>query len=516
MLFLNFYRDTVTPTTLAHSVNQNISVVPLIEEEYKFEHVCFITADQCVFPTVKLQLHLSRLFCEEMLGKEYFFQALTHRDIYFRSLDESITEASSKLQTLPSPLQEDIDRGYVYYYHWSIPSLMSESNSVENDLYGYGRVVDPIFSQYYYKTDMHALYQIFTKRFLNSHDPLVTSNGSQAKFFVIPYDIARDVLWGDDHRSDPGCPHAALVREKLLQSRYWNESNGRNHVLIVSTLMTNLVTHSNCGDFLFTFCKYCVKVTIEEYATAPYFLRGDSPEDVIFNRDLTEGRFEEELVDRHYIIPVPYPSSFHFPAHWTPSDYYRHFYFSAAVPGERKERDLLSVFAGTNLFHELQSHHYRQILLQECDKVGVPTCLWVNALTASPTAISQAYERSKFCLMPKGATFSRKAFLDALLAECIPIVFHLQSAHFLYPIHLSISVASQLCYFYPLSSFLQSPQLFFQWMETMANSEEFFLKRSFLAQFAHRLQYSLWNLTSSSAPDDAIQYLFSSLRRLLS
>merc|ERR1712190_344676 len=44
------------------------------------------------------------------------------------------------------------------------------------------------------------------------------------------------------------------------------------------------------------------------------------------------------------------------------------------------------------------------------------------------------YLNSKFCLMPKGDTPTRKGLFDALLCGCIPIVFDLASADF--PSHL--------------------------------------------------------------------------------
>mmetsp|Transcript_38105 Transcript_38105/g.38790 ORF Transcript_38105/g.38790 Transcript_38105/m.38790 type:complete len:86 (-) Transcript_38105:163-420(-) len=59
------------------------------------------------------------------------------------------------------------------------------------------------------------------------------------------------------------------------------------------------------------------------------------------------------------------------------------------------------------------------------------------------------YRDSVFCLMPGGPTWSRKATLDALVSGCIPVVFHLQTLHLLWPLHVSVETAAAVSVYFP-------------------------------------------------------------------
>jgi hypothetical protein len=363
---------------------------------------------------------------------------------------------------------------------------------------------------------MHSLYQIFSNRFLQfstikqqhtyiNDNLFLTNDPLNAKFFLIPYDILADIPHGGDKtRALPGCRNAKKVMKLLNESIPWQESKGKNHILIIPTLITNVLTHRHCGEFVLSFCRNCLKLTIEDYFHSPYFTTHYS-----INKSIRQLTFHPPskdlsilLDDSSRFIVIPYPSCFHFPNDWQQKEFLN--YFESSSP-----RPLLSIFIGTNLqmnpldkedqkeeeSHSvhIQSYQNRIIFQSACESVGSPVCQWISMNNRSQeiaTSFIELYRQSNFCLMPKGDTFSRKALIDALLAGCIPVVFHLESCHLLMPWYLPIETAQTICEYYPEKQFLENPMQFFIWLETFRSSPELLvMRRHTICQIAKRLQY---------------------------
>eukprot|EP00249_Psilotum_nudum_P019433 c27251_g1_i3 orf=421-2409(+) len=66
--------------------------------------------------------------------------------------------------------------------------------------------------------------------------------------------------------------------------------------------------------------------------------------------------------------------------------------------------------------------------LLECDK-GESKC-------HSPSTVMQLFQQSVFCLQPQGDSFTRRSIFDSMLAGCIPVFFHSDSAYSQYIWHL--------------------------------------------------------------------------------
>jgi hypothetical protein len=451
-------------------------------------------------------IHGNRFFCEELVNFDYFALALHQRNTIILSPQEDDNE-TEKTETVPLSLNTPrFSYDQVYLYNWTD---FIDYSLVDFDHPGDDRGYGPELAPFYYNSSMHSLFSVFYKR-LNSLK--LSTQPYLAKLFIIPYDIVLDTPYGDAFRAVPGCPNALRVMNELNQSKEWHAHQGRDHILIVSTLMSNLLTHRNCGFFVLSFCRHCIKITIEDLYHSSYFL--SSPDlGTYLNREIIQSdeSLRNVLEDSFRVLAVPYPSSYHFPPSWNEKDFYHYFYGKKdSVP-----REYLSVFVGS-----LQNRHS---LKNACLSVSRPEqCLWLETTRENlfniPSMVAN-YRRSTFCFIPRGDTFSRKAFIDAILSGCIPIVFHLESCHFLYPIHLPIEMAANICYYYDPKAFEENPSALFSSLERLQNSPEIYMKRKFLARVASQLQYSLWDTEEQPDPPaimDAFHVTFSKLLRISS
>jgi hypothetical protein len=128
-------------------------------------------------------------------------------------------------------------------------------------------------------------------------------------------------------------------------------------------------------------------------------------------------------------LAVPYPTNFH-PA--TAADvrawqakaraFKRRWLFSfvgAARPGSNKT--------------------VRAEILQQCgasSRCGMFRCNKGSQCEAAPGAMMRVLESSSFCLQPRGDTATRRSTFDAVLAGCIPVFFHPDSAYTQYAEHI--------------------------------------------------------------------------------
>jgi hypothetical protein len=91
--------------------------------------------------------------------------------------------------------------------------------------------------------------------------------------------------------------------------------------------------------------------------------------------------------------------------------------------------------------------------------------------------------------------------VDSLLSGCIPVVFHIEALHTLWPLHLEFSEAIAMSVYYPIEQQEQGREkgledvddfsLLFAWLLKNRNSDETILKRHAISTVARKLQYSL-------------------------
>lgn len=73
----------------------------------------------------------------------------------------------------------------------------------------------------------------------------------------------------------------------------------------------------------------------------------------------------------------------------------------------------------------------RSELIDQCQ--SSPTCNFLSCLNSSncddPVNAMKAFQSSDFCLQPPGDSFTRRSTFDSILAGCIPVFFHVESAY---------------------------------------------------------------------------------------
>ena len=286
------------------------------------------------------------------------------------------------------------------------------------------------------------------------------------------------------------------MRDLLLASPAFQRSGGLDHFVIVSTLLSNLVTHSRCFHFLQHFCRNCTIITIEDCFSAVI-----DPKSSTF--DL---KYRKDVFSRFFV--VPYPTSLHLPPHWaTPS--------WITDIAEIKKRTTPVTFIGSSWTStEVPDRRFLKAL---CERHS-PDCNWheINA-TSMRSNIVDLYHESVFCLIPRGPTNSRKALLDSLLSGCVPVVFSVQTLHLLYPQFIDITTAMAMSVYFPYERIDDNRHStencsLIKWLVEIKDSEETFMKRHVISGVVKRLQFSLPILeTNSSQGPDAFDVILSSI-----
>ena len=113
----------------------------------------------------------------------------------------------------------------------------------------------------------------------------------------------------------------------LNQSTRWHAYRGRDHIIIISTLNSNIIDHATCFHFLFEFCKYCIKITIEDtnnnYDVNSLHVSSFNDQDWDEVAGDTSWNLFRYLSHHNSVIAIPYPSSVHLPPTMTWSQFYQ-------------------------------------------------------------------------------------------------------------------------------------------------------------------------------------------------
>eukprot|EP00249_Psilotum_nudum_P028379 c3736_g1_i1 orf=387-1685(+) len=138
------------------------------------------------------------------------------------------------------------------------------------------------------------------------------------------------------------------------------------------------------------------------------------------------------LVEKRTWMPneqaIPYPTSFH------PSISQLQEWMNNV---RAAERTFLFSFAGS-IRPTMRKGGIRDILLQQCAEAH--ECILVDCkkhrCSHNPQKIIETFSQSTFCLQPRGDTPTRRSIFDSIIAGCIPVLFHPESAYTQYTWHL--------------------------------------------------------------------------------
>ncbi|KAH7415010.1 hypothetical protein KP509_14G023300 [Ceratopteris richardii] len=128
---------------------------------------------------------------------------------------------------------------------------------------------------------------------------------------------------------------------------------------------------------------------------------------------------------------IPYPTSFH-PSSPLELDRWIHKMQSEARP-------YLFAFIGS-VRPKLMKGGIRDALIEQCSSSKHCYLLSCKKLRCShnPRPIVETFLHAQFCLQPRGDTATRRSLFDSIIAGCIPVLFHNDTAYTQYKWHLPL------------------------------------------------------------------------------
>ncbi|KAJ1295304.1 hypothetical protein BS78_01G213700 [Paspalum vaginatum] len=303
---------------------------------------------------------------------------------------------------LPPRFNDDIVRGCRALRPWMDMCPYMPNCGLGRPLRAEGRGVFP--GRGWYATDQFMLDVIFRCR-MRRYACLTRDPARAAAVFVPAYaslDGGR-YLWNGTATRDA----LALDLVAWLARRpEWRATGGRDHFLVAGR---------TAWDFL--------RKTDADAEWGTGMLR------VPAVRNMTALVLEVDTGNRSTTLAVPYPTYFHPEA-------------AADVRAWQEkaraaERRWLFSFAGAA--RPGSKSTVRAEIFQQCGasrSCGMFRCAKGSVCEASPGAMMRLFQSSGFCLQPRGDTATRKSTFDAVLAGCIPVFFHPDSAYTQYTAHL--------------------------------------------------------------------------------
>lgn len=376
--------------------------------------------------------------------------------------------------------------------------------------HGLGPVVNA--AQGRYLTHQYSLFRPFLERL--KHSPLRTLNASEASLFFIPYDLGMDSSsrQSDGALTRTNCPMKPAVSRLLAASPTFRARHGHDHFVLhtINQMMLHYSYIDGCMD-LYKQCFNCTKLSIDAYGPELYSVLGEMP------------------FMRHRWVSIPFPSDFHMSAEVTEPLWA--WGGKEARVGETHDRPILIVYVGSDQVTSSKQKALRIAIRQNCHptawseganesesesesegKEKLKACVAVSlgsheshALlngTQQPeptTPDNGIYQKSRLCLMPGGDFPTRKAFFDALLSGCVPVIFQPASALTQWPWHWierggaseAEDTARACVVYYPWVAFMKDVRGAMRQLSRMATNSTFLSeKRSCIASVAMRMQYS--------------------------
>ncbi|KAF8105216.1 hypothetical protein N665_0161s0016 [Sinapis alba] len=244
----------------------------------------------------------------------------------------------------------------------------------------------------WYATNQFLLAVIFRERM--KHYECLTNDSSLASAFYVPYYAGFDVsrhLWGYNTtvRDELGIKLAKWLRERPE----WRKMYGRDHFFVAGRIgwdfRRGLDEDSEWGSKL---------MMLPEFA------------------NMTMLSIETTAWTNEFAVPYPtyfHPESLSEVRRWQRKvkSVNRKYLFSF-VGAPRPQMD--GSIRGEIIKQCLASHGRCKFL--DCNKPG-QEC-------DNPVKVMEVFQRSVFCLQPRGDSYTRRSIFDSMLAGCIPVFFH--------------------------------------------------------------------------------------------
>ncbi|KAK4750942.1 hypothetical protein SAY87_004424 [Trapa incisa] len=259
-------------------------------------------------------------------------------------------------------------------------------------------VVDGVLSNgSWFRTNQFMLEVIFHNR-LKMYECL-TNDSSMSSAVFIPYYAGLDisqVLWNPNIsvRDEAGYDLVRWVSSRPEWRRMW----GRDHFFVAGRIAWDFRRQTDESS---------------DWGSKMMFL----PE----SRNMTMLSVESSVWKND--LAVPYPTYFH------PSDVYDARQWQDRI--RNQERPYLFAFAGAPR-PELRFTIRGEIIQQCLDSGGKCKLLNCSSLTNNcdnPVNVMKVFQRSVFCLQPRGDSYTRRSTFDSIIAGCIPVFFHSGTAY---------------------------------------------------------------------------------------
>ncbi|KAK7394274.1 hypothetical protein VNO78_14796 [Psophocarpus tetragonolobus] len=274
-----------------------------------------------------------------------------------------------------------------------------------------------LLKESWYATNQFSVEVIFHNTM--KHYKCLTNDSSLASAIYVPYYAGLDVgqyLWGGFNVSIRDASPKELVKW-LAQQPEWKRMWGRDHFIVGGRIGWDFRRISEDND---------------DWGTKLMLL----PEARNISMLLIEA---VDSKDNQY--PIPYPTYFH------PSKDEEVFQWQKKM--RKVTRPYLFSFAGAPRPVSNSSSLIRNEIIKQCQSsrsCKLLDCHDSHHYCNNPVHVTKVFQSSVFCLQPPGDSFTRRSTFDSILAGCIPVFFHPESAYNQYLWHLPKNSSSYSVY----------------------------------------------------------------------
>lgn len=266
-----------------------------------------------------------------------------------------------------------------------------------------------MFREDWYRTDAYMLEVIFYER-MRSY-PCLTDSPAAADMFFVPYFAGLDALpylYNNSRKNEKqGYELLTWLRENAAE--WWGRYSGGDHFMIAGR---------TAWDFHIP--------SLDDWGTSFFDLREMQNVTFMVLERRPWGSQEQA---------IPYPVGFH-PS--SPA--------SLELWIDRVRNSVrIALFSFSGALRPKLSDSIRGILSSQCANASSECARLDCALIScshNPEPIYESLLQADFCLQPRGDTATRRSTIDSIVAGCIPVLFHPDSAEKQYSWHLPEDYAS--------------------------------------------------------------------------
>lgn len=266
--------------------------------------------------------------------------------------------------------------------------------------FGFGEVVNntAFFPYDWYRTDAYMLEVIFFDRMLSY--PCLTSNPANADIFFVPFFAGLDALpylYNETLQSQTQ-GYGVISWLKSNANHSWLRYGGQDHFMIAGRTGWDFGSPGagfpgNWGTHLFDLGEL-QNVTFMVLERRPW---------------------------RSQELAIPYPVGFH------PSSSQSLNLWISKVRSSRRT----ALFSFSGALRPQIAQNIRGILSNQCVNASTE-CARLDcgkiSCSHNPEPIYESLLQADFCLQPRGDTSTRRSTIDSIVAGCIPVLFHEDSA----------------------------------------------------------------------------------------